>query len=376
VSACEGPFPDLRAYLACLRARGELAEVEAEVDPRLEVAEIHRRVISRGGPALLFRRPRGSDHALVTNLFGTEARVALAFGDRPKRFVERVVEAAETLVPPSLGKLWGFRDLLLPALRLGTRGVRSGPVVEVEEAPRLDRLPATTTWPTDGGPFLTLPLVLTTEPGTGKPNLGIYRMQIHGPAETGMHFQIGKGGGFHLWKAEQEGRALPATVFLGGPPALLLAALAPLPEGVPELLLASLVLGAKLPRIDGRGPHPLVATCEMALVGEVPPGVRRPEGPFGDHYGYNSLVHDYPVFRARTVFRRRDAILPATVVGRTCSRRSSRWSCRRCGVCGRTERPGSTASREPSCATATRARPSRRGSGSSARGSSRCRSSS
>ena len=311
-----GPFRDLRSYLDALRARGDLHEVTAEVDPRCEIPEIHRRVIAAGGPALLFRRPRGADFPVVTNLFGTPERVSLAFGARPKQFLERLVEAAEKLVPPTLGKLWGFRDLAAPALRIGMKSVASGPVCEVEEAPRLDRMPCLTGWATDGGPFVTLPLVQTTHPTSGKPNLGMYRLQVHGPAETGLHFQIHKGGGFHLHEAERLGRALPVTFFLGGPPALMLAAIAPLPEDVPELLLASLVLGERLRRVEGRGPHPLVADCEFALVGESPPGVRKPEGPFGDHYGYDSLVHDYPVFQVKKVFRRRDAIFPATCVGR------------------------------------------------------------
>ncbi|MCE9634997.1 MAG: UbiD family decarboxylase [Planctomycetes bacterium] len=311
-----GPFRDLRSYLDALRARGDLVEITAEVDPRLEIAEIHRRVIAKGGPALLFRNPRGADFPLVTNLYGTAERVNLAFGARPKQFLERVVEAAETLLPPTLGKLWSFRDLAAPALRVGMKRVGSGPVTEVEEAPRLDRLPALTSWHSDGGPFFTLPLVLTHHPHTQKPNLGMYRMQIHGPAETGLHFQIHKGCGFHLYEAEKAGQALPVTVFLGGPPALTLAAIAPLPEDVPELLLASMVLGERLPRVHDKGPHPLIASAEFAFVGEAPPGVRRAEGPFGDHYGYNSLVHDYPVFRVKKVFRRKDAIFPATVVGR------------------------------------------------------------
>ncbi len=312
----EGPVEDLRAFLSLLRARGELVEVTAEVDPRLEIAEIHRRVTAAGGPALLFRRPKGADFPVVTNLFGTVERVRLSFGPRPRHFVERVVEAAEKLVPPTLGRLWSFRDVALAGLRVGTRAVASGPVAEVEEAPRLDRLPALTSWHSDGGPFLTLPLVYTESPRSGKGNLGMYRMQVHGPAETGMHFQIHKGGGFHLGEAEAAGRDLPCTVFLGGPPALVLAAIAPLPEDVPEMLLASLLLGRRLPRVTGRGPHPVPAACEFAFVGRVRAGERRPEGPFGDHYGYNSLRHDYPVFRVEKVLRRRDAIFPATVVGR------------------------------------------------------------
>jgi UbiD family decarboxylase len=310
------PVRSLRAFLDLLRERGDLHEVQAEVDPRLEVAEVHRRVIAAGGPALLFRRPKGSAFPVATNLFGTAERVALAFGDRPRRFVERVVEAAHTLLPPSLGKLWALRGLAWEGLRVGTRSVRSGPVTEVEEAPDLARLPALTSWHSDGGPFLTLPLVYTEHPVTGKHNLGMYRMQVHGPDTTGMHFQIHKGGGFHLHEAERVGRDLDATVFLGGPPALVLAAIAPLPEDVPELLLASLLLGERLARVRGRAPHPLVAEAEFALSGRVLRGERRVEGPFGDHFGYNSLAHEYPVFRVDRVFRRRDAVFPATVVGR------------------------------------------------------------
>jgi 3-polyprenyl-4-hydroxybenzoate decarboxylase len=131
-----------------------------------------------------------------------------------------------------------------------------------------------------------------------------------------MHWQIGKGGGFHYQVAEERGEALPVTVFLGGPPALILAAIAPLPENVPELMLASLIAGERLPLCPGPGPHPLVANAEFALVGKVAPKVRKPEGPFGDHYGYYSLRHDYPVFEVAWMARRKDAIWPATVVGK------------------------------------------------------------
>jgi 3-polyprenyl-4-hydroxybenzoate decarboxylase len=144
----------------------------------------------------------------------------------------------------------------------------------------------------------------------------MYRMQVHDARTTGMHWQIGKGGGFHYALAEARGSSLPATVFLGGPPALLLAAVAPLPENIPELMLASLIAGERIPRIEGVGPHPLVSTAEFALMGEVPPRARRPEGPFGDHYGYYSLQHDYPVFNVSRMAHRADAIYPATVVGK------------------------------------------------------------
>jgi 4-hydroxybenzoate decarboxylase subunit C len=291
--------------------------VEAPVDPRLEAAEIHRRVIAAGGPALLFTNPKGADFPLVTNLFGTARRAERAFGRNAAPFIKRAVELAQTALPPTAAKLWSARDVLKGAARIGMKRRRAGAVMEKwAETPRLDRLPVLTCWPEDGGPFVTLPLVLTAHPDGHGTNLGMYRLQVHSPSVTGMHWQIGKGGGFHYAVAETRGEALPATVFLGGPPALILAAIAPLPENVPELMLASLIAGEKLETIAGHGPHPLIANAEFALIGSVPPRVRRPEGPFGDHYGYYSLRHDYPVLEVERLARRRDAIYPATVVGK------------------------------------------------------------
>jgi UbiD family decarboxylase len=314
----EPAFPDLRAFLDRLRRDGDLAVVEAPVDARLEAAEIHRRVIAAGGPALLFTRVTGKDFPLATNLFGTRRRAELAFGARPLRLIQRLVHLAETLLPPTPGKLWGARDLAREALRIGSSRRGSGPVADVvSDDVRLDRLPVLTTWPEDGGPFVTLPLVYTEHPDGKGHNLGMYRLHVHGPRTTGMHWQIGKGGGFHYAVAEARGEALPVTVFLGGPPALILAAIAPLPENVPELMLASLIAGERLKLVaPSPGGHPLVAGAEFALMGRVPPRERRPEGPFGDHYGYYSLRHDYPVFQVERIAHRRDAIYPATVVGK------------------------------------------------------------
>jgi 4-hydroxybenzoate decarboxylase subunit C len=313
----EPAFPDLRAFLDQLRRDRDLAVVEAPVDARLEVAEIHRRVIAAGGPALLFRNVQEADFPLVTNLFGTGRRAEMAFGARPLRLIRRLVHLAETLLPPSPAKLWGARDLAREALRIGASRRQAGPVAERIRADLgLDRLPALTTWPEDGGPFITLPLVYTEHPDGKGHNLGMYRMHVHDARTTGMHWQIGKGGGFHYSVAESRGEALPVTIFLGGPPALILAAIAPLPENVPELMLASLLGGERLKLVTGAGPHPLVAGAEFALVGKVPPRVRRPEGPFGDHYGYYSLQHDYPVFELERIAHRADAIYPATVVGK------------------------------------------------------------
>jgi UbiD family decarboxylase len=309
---------DLRSFTAALRQERELVEIDVEVDPDLEVAEIHRRVIAAGGPALLFRRVRGADFALVTNLFGSERRVDIAFGGSPERVVAQAARLPEELMPPTLGKLWRQRSILLELARVGSRASRRAPVREVLQAPpALTRLPATKSWPRDGGRFLTLPLVLTRHPRTGVTNLGLYRMQLFGDAESGLHMQIQKGGGFHLAACEAESLALPVNAHLGGPPAAILAAIAPLPENVPELLLASLVLGRKLELAENpSGPLPLLANAEMALVGTVEPGSRRPEGPFGDHYGYYSEVHDYPLLRVDAVLHRRDAMVPATVVGK------------------------------------------------------------
>ena len=310
-------FPDLRAFLDQLRRDGDLVTVESEVDPHLEVAEIHRRVVAGGGPALLFTNVKGSGFRLVTNMFGTARRAEMAFGERPLRLIRRVVELVETIMPPTPAKLWGARDVGMELLKVGTRRQSTGPVTErVTQDVRLDRLPALTCWPEDGGPFVTLPLVYTTHPDKAGHNLGMYRMQVYDARTTGMHWQIGKGGGYHYAVAERRDQKLPATVFLGGPPALILSAIAPLPENVPELMLASLIAGERLPQVHGHGPHPLIASAEFALIGDVPPRVRKPEGPFGDHYGYYSLQHDYPVFEVSRIAHRADAIYPATVVGK------------------------------------------------------------
>jgi 4-hydroxybenzoate decarboxylase subunit C len=310
-------FTDLRHFLSRLQNDGDLVRIEVPVDPYLEAAEIHRRVIAAGGPALLFTTVTGSRFRLATNLFGTARRAELAFGERPLRLIKRLVHLAETLLPPSPAKLWDARDVGLELFKLGTRRVTRGPVVDhVNDMVRLDQLPVITSWHEDGGPFITLPLVYTTHPEKAGHNLGIYRMQVYDQQTTGMHWQIGKGGGYHYAAAEARGQSLPVTVFLGGPPALILSAVAPLPENVPELMLASLIAGERLPQVHGYGPHPLIAEAEFALIGDVAPGVRRPEGPFGDHYGYYSLQHDYPAFNVRRITHRADAIYPATVVGK------------------------------------------------------------
>jgi UbiD family decarboxylase len=309
---------NLRSFLDLLGREKDLVSVETEVDPYLELAEVHRRVIERGGPAILFKRVKGSRYPVVTNLFGTAKRIDLAFGPKPEQFVRELVSVAEALLPPKRSELWKHRSLVRDFLRLGTKSIAKAPVTEVIDAPgRLDELPVLTTWQEDGGPFITLPLVYTESPLTKKHNLGIYRMQVYDGASAGLHWQIQKGGGFHYHAAEELNQPLPVTVFLGGPPALMISAIAPLPEDVPELVLASLLQGQKLRMTKNpAAQHRLVAEAEFALIGHAQPHERRKEGPFGDHYGYYSLEHEYPVFHCDAIAHRRDAIYPATVVGK------------------------------------------------------------
>jgi UbiD family decarboxylase len=309
---------DLRSYIDILKREDEVIYVDTLVDPYLEIAEIHRRVIEKGGPALFFRNVQGSKFPVVTNLFGTERRIDLAFGKRPVKFVNDMVKFAEKLLPPDFHKLWSGKGLLMQGMKIGTKKIKAAPVLENLQRPsRLTELPMLTSWHSDGGAFVTLPLVYTEHPEGKGHNLGMYRIHRYDDSTTGLHWQIHKGGGYHYNVAEKRNEPLPVSLFIGGPPALILSAIAPVPEDVPELILASLLLGKRLDMADDPlGGHPLVADAEFAIKGEVPPFDRRPEGPFGDHFGYNSLKHDYPVFNVNRLYHRKDAIYPATVVGR------------------------------------------------------------
>ncbi|MBI5849758.1 MAG: UbiD family decarboxylase, partial [Planctomycetes bacterium] len=312
------PLADLRALLAVLRREGELVEIDAELDPDLEIAEVHRRVIAAGGPALLFLRVKGSPWPLVTNLFGTQRRVELAFGPRPEALIERLAALPHEALPPTVSRLWAQRDLAWALTKVGLRRRAHGPVTAcVDRPPRLSRLPLLKTWQKDGGPFVTLPLVLTEHPAGLGTNLGMYRIQRFDDDRCGLHMQIQRGGGVHLAEHERLGRAMPVAVHIGGPPALVLGAIAPLPENLPELLLSSLAMGRRLE--VARTPHSrldVALRSEFALLGDVQPGARHLEGPFGDHYGYYSLQHPYPRLDVHTLLHREDPICTATVVGK------------------------------------------------------------
>ena len=311
-------FIDLRSFLEHLEKTKQLVRIECEVDPNQEITIIqHRTMALENSPALLFERVKGSPYRLVSNLFGTIKRCELAFGTAPAQLGEMFPALLERLVPPSMSNLWGSRREIRKLLRTRMRNVRSGPILEnTTEPPNIETLPCLTCWPEDGGPFFTLPLVQTTDPETGVGNLGIYRLQRYDTRSTGMHWQIEKGGGFHFQRACQLGQSLPVSVALGGPPALTIAAVAPLPEGVDERLLASLMLGKPLPVIQRPSGHRIPAHAEFVLEGSVSANDTRREGPFGDHLGHYSHSADFPVFRIQRMLARNNAIYPATVVGK------------------------------------------------------------
>jgi UbiD family decarboxylase len=307
----------LDQFVAALERAGELVRVRAEVDPVLELGEILVRTVAAGGPALLFERVKGSPFPVAGNLFGTAARVERALGAAPAALGAALLRAAERLRRPSLRALLAERHLLWRARALRPRLVRTAPVHEVVERGDLTQLPALWCWPDDAGRFITWPLVLTHHPADGGRNLGTYRMQVYDARTAGLHFQIERGGGFHLARAAERGQRLPVAVALGGPPALTLGSILPLPEDADEIAFTGLLQGrpVRLARVPDF-PHPVPADAEIVLLGEVDPGERRLEGPFGDHYGHYSHAAPFPVFHLHAVARRRHPIYPATIVGR------------------------------------------------------------
>ena len=310
---------NLRSFIKQLEKENEIVEITAEVDPYLEIAEIHRRVIDEQGKALFFSNVKNSIFPVVTNLFGTAKRIELAFTTRPQEFVKNAVEMVDVLLPPKPKELWKYRSMAYDALKIGTKNVKNAPILErFSREPKLTEIPLLQLWHEDGGHFVTLPLVYTESPSSGKHNLGMYRIQRYDDTTTGIHWQIGKGGGFHHYEAEQNNQPLDVNINIGGAPAMILAAIAPLPEDVPELLLASLLANGKIETVKNplENGLRLIAEAEFVFSGKVLPNVRKPEGPFGDHYGYYSLKHDYPVFECEAIFHRKDAIYPATVVGK------------------------------------------------------------
>ncbi|MCH1429806.1 MAG: UbiD family decarboxylase [Chlamydiales bacterium] len=307
---------NLSSFIQSLKKHGEIIEVDVPVDPHLEIAEIHRKVAAANGPALLFNRVKGSNFRVATNLFGSAKRMELAFPTHPEKTLESLVNLAKDPQAMKPLNLLKNHKLLRKALHVGTKNKTSAPVLS-QRLDSLEKIPFLTSWPCDGGPFLTLPLVYTQDPKSNIPNLGMYRIQRFDANTCGLHFQISKGAGYHYHQAELLNQPLDVNIFLGGPPALTLSAITPLPENISELLLCSFIQEKKLDttQLDSMN-LPLISECEFAICGQAMPHERKEEGPFGDHYGYYSLKHPFPYLNVKQVFCRKDAIYPATVVGK------------------------------------------------------------
>lgn len=310
-------FYDLQEYISYLEAIGDLVRVRAEVDPILEITEISSRVIKERGPALIFENVRGAAYPLAINLFGTEERVDLALGRKPRDVGEELVELFHKVNPPSLKSFFSVLPKAYDLLSMRTKRVNRGASQEVVERPDLSRLPIIKCWPLDGGRFITLGLILTQDPVTRRRNLGIYRLQIYDERTTGMHWHPHKGGAAHYHEAGKLGRDLEAAVVLGGDPKMIFTAIAPLPEGMDELAFASYLRGRPIPMVKGKSISlPVPANAEFVIEGVVPQNELRVEGPFGDHFGHYSMEADFPVFHVNEITHRVNPVFPATVVGK------------------------------------------------------------
>ncbi|HEX5261761.1 MAG TPA: menaquinone biosynthesis decarboxylase [Gaiellales bacterium] len=308
-------FSDLRDWLDHLRAAGELHEVSAEVDPYLEISEITDRVVKAGGPALLFQNVKGSPMPLLINQFGTERRMCMAFGvERLDELGERVAEVLE-MAPPeglmdklrALGKLKSLADSR-------PKVVSSGPCQEVVlDPPSLDGLPIMTCWPGDGGPFITLPAVITRDPRSGMRNVGMYRVQKFDSTTTAMHWQIHKDAAAD-WRGM--GETMDVAIALGVDPITCYTASAPLPKHIDEFMLAGFLRGSPVELVRARTVDLEVpARAEIVIEGRIARGELREEGPFGDHTGYYTPSEPFPVVHVTAVTMRRDAIYPSIIVG-------------------------------------------------------------
>lgn len=296
-----------------------LIECSDPVDARLEVAEIQRRVFARQGPAVLFSNVVGCRFPMLGNLFGTMDRARFIF----RHSLENVRRAVELKIDPSKGLRQPGRYVRAVLAGRHMRPVQRRSAAVMKNEIQLADLPQQVSWPGDGGAFICLPLVYTEHvdrPGWQASNLGMYRIQISGGKyepnrQAGMHYQIHRGIGVHHQAAIASGKPLRVHVFVGGTPAMTLAAVMPLPESMSELGFAGALAGFRIPLVPHLGSH-IYADADFCLCGTIDPDRQLPEGPFGDHLGYYSLQHDFPVLRVEKVFHRPDPIWPFTVVGR------------------------------------------------------------
>jgi 4-hydroxy-3-polyprenylbenzoate decarboxylase len=312
-------YRNLSACVADLERTGALVRIDQELSADLEIGSIQRRVYQAGGPALLFTRVKGCSFPMLGNLFGTLERTRFIFRDTLKaveRLVQLKVDPRSFLKEPA-----ALLSTVPAAWHLIPKRVNHGPILA--NTTTLERLPQLKSWPDDGGAFITLPQVYSESagaPGLRHSNLGMYRVQISGGQyrsnqQVGVHYQIHRGIGFHHAEALEKGVPFRVNVFVGGAPAMTVAAVMPLPEGMPELSFAGLLAGHRIEMVDRPGGLPVPAEADFCLTGIIDPQTL-PEGPFGDHFGYYSLAHDFPVLQVDKVYHRQGAIWPFTTVGR------------------------------------------------------------
>ena len=313
-------YRNLRESVEFLERNGQLVRIKQPIDAHLEAATIHRRVYASGGPAIYFADVQNCRFPMVSNLFGSQQRVELLFRDGLSA-VRQLVTLRED-PKQFFRRPWNFAGVPRSALAMLPSNVSSGPVLA--QRTTTSALPQLKSWPEDGGAFITLPQVYTedvTQPGLRRSNLGMYRVQISGGTyqpdqEIGLHYQIHRSIGVHHAAAIEAGKPFRVNIFVGGPPAMSVAAVMPLPEGMSELTFAGALGRRRVRMIRRPGELPIHADADFCITGVIEPGRLQPEGPFGDHLGYYSLAHPFPVLRVENVFHRDDAIWPFTVVGR------------------------------------------------------------
>jgi 4-hydroxy-3-polyprenylbenzoate decarboxylase len=313
-------YRSLRQCVDDLKKHDHLIVVDEEVDANLEIAEIHRRVYHNGGPAIYFSNVKNCQFPMVSNLFGTLDRARFMFRDS----IENVRRAIELKIDPSqfARKPMRYMSAPLTAWRMRPKKVSRGSVLK--NTTSISKLPMLKSWPDDGGAFVTLPQVYTedvNQPGVSHSNLGMYRVQLNGnkyktDKQIGLHYQIHRGIGVHHHSARHAKKPFRVAIFVGGTPAMTLSAVMPLPEGMSELTFAGALAGHRIRMADFGWHLPVYADADFAILGTVDPDQLLPEGPFGDHLGYYSLAHEFPVLNIEHVFHRDDAIWPFTVVGR------------------------------------------------------------
>ena len=322
-----GTFPEtmgwrrLGRYLRSLEDKADLIRITHPVDCNLEAGCIADKLVKNGGPAVIFEQPILADGSiskfpLAMNLYGTRRRTNLALRvEEPSEIGRRLTDLMKPDIGTFVKRPWKAWPLAMKALSLPPKKVRRGACQQVRMAePDLTKLPIPTTWPMDGGPFITLPLVVTKDPSTNEHNMGMYRAQVFSPTEVGLHWQMHKHGADHA--ASSEGK-MPVAICLGGPPEVMFSAIAPLPDNLEEYMFAGL-LGQKRLRITKCLTQDLWIPAEVDVVieGYTIPGENRTEGPFGDHFGHYSLEGEFPVLHVTAITHRKDAVVPMTIVGK------------------------------------------------------------